>query len=233
MIDLYNGDCYGIIKQIPDKSIDLILTDPPYKYGTGGIGRSEIGHRAAKLRHEIDYMSSGYDYSIFNEFLRVCKIPNMLIFCSNLQLHPILDFFHNYDKLSSTVLVWCKTNPPPLNIAVYKSNLEFCVYVRGKNVTFNFGNVPSEYLNKYYVSKVIQGKEKVHPAQKPIELITRYISVHSKPNDVVLDPFMGSGTTGIVCKKLHRDFIGIELDTDIYNVAKNRIDGANTIKPLF
>ena len=70
----------------------------------------------------------------------------------------------------------------------------------------------------------INGKNKLHPTQKPVELLSILIKNSSKVGDIVLDPFMGSGSTGVACKELNRDFIGIELDEKYFNIAKERID---------
>ena len=97
MIQLYNSDCIEILKTIPDKSIDLILTDPPYHHPhLGGKGTSLLAQRADKLKHEIAFMSDSIDYEeVFAEFMRICKIPNMLIFCTNAQISKFMGYFEN------------------------------------------------------------------------------------------------------------------------------------------
>ena len=229
---LYNDDCINVLKIIPDGSVDLILTDPPYEHINGGGGNSELGQRAGKLKTNIDFMSNSFDMdSVFTEFLRVCKIPNMLIFCSNRQISRIMSFFEN-KGLVVTLLEWVKTNPIPTMNGCYLSDIEYCVYVHGKGATFNSDSVPYDYLRKAYISGLVS-TDRFHPAQKPDELIKRYLTLHSNEGDVVLDCFMGSGTTGVWCKKLNRDFIGVEIDKKWFDIAQQRINGATIGNKLF
>ena len=132
---------------------------------------------------------------------------------------------------TATLLCWVKTNPIPTMNGNYLSDIEYCVYVRDKGVTFN-NDVPYDYKRKAYISGLVS-TDRFHPAQKPDELIKRYLSVHSKEGDTVLDCFMGSGTTGVWCKKLGRDFIGIEIDKKYYDIAEKRIGGAHKEVKLF
>ena len=86
-ITLYNDDCINVLKNIKDKTIDLICTDIPYELENHGSTNSEFAKRCARMRDSVDFMAYGIDYdSVFSEFIRVCKIPNMIIFCSNLQI---------------------------------------------------------------------------------------------------------------------------------------------------
>ena len=93
-IKLYNDDCINVLKNIKDKTIDLICTDIPYELHKHGGTNSELAKRSARMRDSIDFMAYGIDYdSVFSEFIRVCKIPNMIVFCSNLQVGKIISFF--------------------------------------------------------------------------------------------------------------------------------------------
>ena len=220
------GDCLGLMKEIPSRSVDLILTDPPYEISNHDGGRSALSKRKLFVKSKVDSMSDGFCYEkCFDEFLRICKIPNILIFCSNKQISKIMSYFES-KNLSVTLLVWHKTNPSPLCNGNHLSDLEFIVYVRGKGATFN-NNTPFEYKRKIYASGIIPKSIKVHPAQKPIGLLKRYIELHTNENDIVLDPFMGSGSTIIACEKTNRHYIGFELDEKYFEIAKKRIEGAS------
>ena len=222
MENLILGDSFEYLKTIPDKSVDLILTDPPYEFVTGGKGRGKLSQRMEILKSDISFITKGYDMpTIFNEFIRICKIPNIIIFCSNRQLSTTMKFFEDLG-LMATCLVWCKTNPSPCNNGNYLSDIEYIVYVRGKGATFNNFDVPFDFTHKYYLSPIVQPKVRYHPTQKPTDLIKRFVLLHSKENDTVLDCFMGSGTTGVVCKELNRNFIGIEIEENFYNIAKKK-----------
>jgi DNA modification methylase len=224
LIQLYNEDCIEVLKRIPDKSVDMILTDPPYEFENHGGGKSELANRnlCSNTEDFVGFMSSGFNMdSVFIEFLRVCKIPNIYIFCSNAQISKTMSFFEQRD-LPTTLLVWNKTNPIPFCNGKYLSDLEFIVYVHDKGATFN-NDTPFEYKRKLYSSATVSKKNRLHTAQKPIELLTQYIKLSSHENNTILDCFMGSGSTGVVCIKNNRNFIGIEIDKNYFNVAKERI----------
>lgn len=218
-IEIKQGDCLELMKEIPDGSVDMILTDPPYELSNHGGGTTELAQRKLVKNKHIDFISKGFDYDIvFNEFLRVCKIPNIFIFCSNKQVSKIMSWFES-KNLTTTLLVWNKTNPTPLCNGKYLSDCEFIVYVRGKCATFN-NDTPFEFKKKVYTSAIVSKKQRLHPTQKPLELLERYILLHSNQNDLIFDPFMGSGRTGKACINTNRNFIGFELDEKYFEIAK-------------
>ena len=223
MYNLYNSDCLNVLPNLKDNSVDLIITDPPYELDIhGGKGYTELAQRKLTKDKHLNFISFGFDYDfVFNEFLRVCKIPNFYIFCSNKQISKIMAWFESR-KLSTTLLVWNKTNPTPLCNGKHLSDLEFIVYVRGKGATFN-NDTPFDYKRKSYISSVVSNKNRLHPTQKPIELLERYIHLSSNENDVILDPFMGSASTGIACLNTNRQFIGIEKSLNYFQLAKQRL----------
>lgn len=225
MIDLRFGDALELMKQIPDKSIDCVITDPPYEITPHGGGRSGLADRSSKIRDEIEFIANGFDYErAFNEFIRICKIPNFIIFCSNLQLGKTINFFEN-KGLKVDCLVWSKLNPAPLCNGKYISDLEYIVYIHDKGSYFN-NDAPLDFKKKTKRYGIITSNMgKVHPTQKPIDLMIELVTVHTRVRDVVLDPFVGSGSTGVACKLLNRDFIGMEIDEKYYNIAKDRLNG--------
>lgn len=221
-IKLYNQDCMEILKGLPDNSIDLICTDIPYELEKHGGTKSALATRCARMRDSVEFMANGIDYeSVFSEYLRVCKIPNMIIFCSNLQIGKIVSFF-NAREVKTDVLVWEKSNPAPLCNGKYVSDLEYIIYVHSKGAHFN-NNATFEEKHKCKHYPIMTG-EKLHPTQKPLDLMKELINVHSFEGDVVLDTYMGSGTTGCACKELKRDFIGCEIDSNFFELAKKRIE---------
>jgi DNA modification methylase len=220
---IYNDDCVKIMKTLPSKSIDMVLTDPPYMFSQKGGMKGCFSKWARKINDEIDFISKGFDQDIvFNEFLRLCKIPNIIIFCSNSQLGKTITFFENLD-LKVDVLVWSKTNPIPLCFGSYVSDIEYIVYVHSRGSCFN-NDVPFDYKKKtkrYPI--IIENISKFHPAQKPVEMLEELVEVHTNLNDVVLDCFMGSGSTGVACMRRKRNFIGIEIEEKYFDIAKMRI----------
>lgn len=228
---IYNCDCIEFMKSIPDNSIDFVLTDPPFEFTPHGGGGSALAKRARATRDRIDFIANGFDMeTCFSEFLRICKIPNMMIFCSNKQIGRIMTWFENRG-LTATLLVWQKSNPAPLGNMNYISECEFIVYIRAKGSCFN-ADVPLEWKKKIYTSPICPDG-KLHPTQKSVDHLRRYILMHSRPNEVVFDPFIGSGTTAIACIKENRHFVGCEIDPKYYKVALKRIEQEKRTLTLF
>ena len=225
-VKLYNDDCINVLKNIKDKSIDLICTDIPYELENHGGTSSALATRCAKMRDSVEFMANGIDYNkVFSEFIRVCKIPNMIIFCSNMQIGKIITFF-NDRNLKTELLVWNKLNPAPLCNGKYISDLEYIIYVHDKGSCFN-NDAPYEFKHKCKNYPIVVSNDKVHPTQKPLKLIEELVVLHSLENQVVLDSFMGSGTCGMVCVAKNRNFIGIEIDENYFKIAQNRINELN------
>lgn len=229
---IINADCMEVLKQLPDKSIDLVLTDPPYEVDSHG-GKSTqkgLGERANNLRDNIRFVSEGFDYEkVLKEIVRVCKKINAYIFCSNAQISKIMGFFENLG-CSTTLLVWHKTNAIPLANGTYHSNVEFIVCAREKGACFNELDISKK-------SKVIAmpypTDKRFHPTQKPVELIERLLTIKSKENDLVLDCYSGSGTTAIACHRLKRRFICIEKDPEYWAKSVERLKFEQAQQQLF
>ena len=221
-ITLYHADCFDVMKQLPKGSVDLIVTDPPYLFESGGAGHSELGKRAGNLKDNIDFISADFDWEkCFEMFLELQKIPNMLIFCSNRQLSRTMRFFE--DKgLRVSCLVWHKLNPIPLVNKTYMQDVEFVVRVGGEGATFN-NECPFDYKRKVYTSGIVSNKNRLHPTQKDLKHISQFVELHSKEGDLLFDAFMGSGTTPLACHLLNRKCIGVELDSHFFGVASNRL----------
>ena len=218
------ADCMDILKQLPDKCIDLVLTDPPYILTPHGGGQQKLADRSSKIRDEIEFIANDFDFeNCANEFIRVCKVPNVIIFCSALQLGRTICFFEKCG-FRADVLVWSKSNPAPLSNGKYISDIEYIVYVHTKGSTWN-NNAPIEFKKKTKIYPIITNKmDKIHPTQKPVDLIKELLSVHSNENDLVLDCFSGSGTTAIACHRLKRRFICIECDKDYWEASCKRLE---------
>ena len=222
---LINGDCNKELEKIlnTEFKFDFILIDPPYELENHGGTRKAMARRMNKIKDEIDFISNGFDYdNIFNKLIKLQNIVNMCIFCSNKQISKIMGWFE--DKgYSVTLLVWKKTNPSPLCNLKHISDLEFIVYVRGKGAYWNSDeNLEIKYKLKQH--SIINGKNKFHPTEKPVNLLKELIRLHTKENDMILDCFMGSGSTGVACKELNRNFVGIELNKEYFEIAERRME---------
>ena len=224
---IHLGNCYELIKKIPDKSIDLILIDPPYDFHCGTINKTGIfKDRLVAPGKEIVNMNinNGYDISILKEFVRVLKTINIFIWCNKEQIRDYLNFFNDYDVLFE-ILTWHKTNPTPLTKNTYLPDTEYCLYFREKGKVFL--NDGYELKSKYYVTSTNKCDKDnyLHPTIKPLEIIKKQILHTTQENDIVLDCFCGSGTTCIACKETGRKFIGIEIEPKYYKIAVNRLNG--------
>ena len=227
---IYNGDAYELIKQIPDKSIDLIVTDPPYLFkklsGKSGIFKDRERTYLEEIKEKG--LDKGIDYSILNDFCRVLKKINIYIWCNKEQLLDYLKFFVEEKKCNFEILIWAKTNPPPFSNGHYLKDKEYCLYFWEKNFKFN-GKY--EDLKTVYFTGVNQSDKKLydHPTIKPLSIIENLIKNSSVEGGVVLDPFLGSGTTAVACKELNRQYIGFEIDKKYYDIANDRLKGINQL----
>lgn len=228
--NVYNEDSYKAIKDIPDKSIDLIVTDPPYQIdNTIAGGRNDFSAGGSKTiqnmntelsENEID---KSIDYNILNDFVRVMKKINIYIFCNHKQIPNYLKFFVEKHNCSFDILIWHKPNAMPLFNNKYLTDKEYCLYFR-KNAYCN----PSSYedASTIYTGNInIRDKNLFkHPTIKPLELVKKIIRNSSKENETVADFFLGSGTTAVACKETNRNYIGFELSKKWYDIAVNRLN---------
>ena len=222
MIRLLHGDCYTRFKEIPDNSIDLIVMDPPYKQ-SGSAGAGCFGGNNVRYYYELEPMSDGISTDILDECVRVLKKVNIYVYCNKSQLLFYLSYFDNIDRdVNFNLLCWHKTNPIPATKNIYLRDTEYILFFREKGVPLR-----GTYATKktYFVTPVNISDKKLyhHPTVKPIGQSEIFIQNSSDIGDTVLDPFMGTCTVGAACKKLGRNFIGIELDRAHFKTAKNRI----------
>ena len=221
METLYLGDCMDIMKTIEDKSIDLVITDPPYKIETSGGGLYTQADK--QYVKELNSMKDGFSKDVLDELCRIMKKINIYFFCSQKQIIPLLDYFVKKKKCNWNLLTWHKTNPVPACGNKYLTDTEFILFFREKGVKV-YGNYNTKFT--YYVTPLNQKDKKKygHPTIKPQEILLNLVTNSSQEGDTVCDPFMGSGSTGVACKNLNRDFIGIEVDNNWYQIAQNRIN---------
>ena len=219
------GDCYELIKGLPDKSVDLIVTDPPYLIeNTKAGGHSNLAKSIQGMNDELanGILTQGINEKILDEFMRVIKVPNIYIWCNHKQIPMYLDYFVNKHKCSFDIIIWVKTNAMPLFNNKYLTDKEYCLYFR-KGAYCN----PQSYEEAktvYFQPINITDKQLFeHTTIKPINIIQTLIKNSSNENDIVLDCFMGSGTTAVACKETGRQFIGFEIEPKWVNVANDRL----------
>ena len=227
MEKIIHGDCLEemdkLIKQ--DIKIDAIITDPPYEFKEGGFGGGvgEISKRSLKADIDNKKLHQCLDMeSLFEDYYKyLLKKINVISFCTEKMLNKYINYCEKKNYYY-TILVWNKTNPTPLCNNRYLNSIEFIIHIREKGVKI-LGDYHSK--GKVFTSPVNKKDKKdfKHPTIKPIELIEKLIKNHTNENETVLDPFAGSGTTGVACKNLNRNFILIEKEQEYIEIIKERI----------
>lgn len=226
MHKLLNGDCLELIAKIPDNSIDLIVTDPPYKTITGGDSDGKNSTRPKGMlsgnRKLFTYQNNIKPAQWIPELFRVLKEgSHCYIFTNHLNMKDMLIESEKVGFKLHNILVWEKNNCTPSQF--YMKNCEYILFLRkGK----------AKWINDIGGSKTVHQFQniignKVHPTEKPVDLMQFYIKNSSSEGDLVLDPFMGAGSTGIAALNSGRNFIGFELDEEYYRTAKSRIESLN------
>jgi site-specific DNA-methyltransferase (adenine-specific) len=206
---LTQGECLKEMAEIPDAYVDMVLCDLPYGEVTqksGGLRRLDRGS-ADKCTIDLS--------RLVDEYVRICT-GSFYLFCGTEQISTLVGHFRRH-KLTTRLGAWEKTNPSPMNgTKLWLSGLEFCVYARKPNAVFH------EHCKKALWAAP-SGRAKIHPTQKPVALMERLISASTNLGAMVLDNCMGSGTTGVACMNLGRNFIGIERDPAYFKIASDRI----------
>ncbi len=233
------GDCEQLMKGIENDSVDLILTDPPFNLGAFMRKR---GTNLVKMR-ENQFAYAGWDDLGFDEWYikmdaffkhsnRILrKKGSLVLFMSLMKIESIIRLAEKNNFYYKTVGIWHKTNPMPRNMNLqFVNSTEAWIYFVNEGTTGTFNN-ESKVLHDFVESSLTSQSEKKfgkHPTQKPISVLNHFTKVLTNENDVVCDPFMGSGSTGVSCEIQNRKFIGIELNEEYYNIAKNRIQNITT-----
>jgi site-specific DNA-methyltransferase (adenine-specific) len=263
-IDVKNTDGLQYLSTITDKTVDLILTDPPYiisrdsgmntHYNTVknneenkvDFVKTEDEWNTYKANNQIDddsnkvnYMKYGSIYGkkycvktdygewdskftmdmlekFVSEYYKKLRPGGTLIMFFDIwKISQLKELFEKYKFKQIRFIEWIKTNPQPLNSNVnYLTNCReiALLAVKGGKPTFN-----SKYDNGIYHYPLQGGKNRFHPTQKSLKLFEALISKHSNENDVVMDTFLGAGTTAIAAKNTNRQFLGCEISTEYYD----------------
>ena len=218
---LYNGDCEEIIKTIPDNSITLIHTDPPYVIHSDDNMGKMMEEKARKSYDKLIKadISDGFNVEVmFPEFIRVCKAINFQLWCSKKQFIEYLILA--YGKKWNWQDICLYRNNALSNVRGKYQDKDYCVHLwKGRTLTGTYHQKRTDY--HYNIGGV---KEWNHHALKPLEPILNMIPIGSDEGDIVLDPYMGSGTTGEACLRTNRKFIGIEKNEEFFNMACKRLN---------
>lgn len=178
-------------------------------------------------RKGVDFgdWDKGFDQESYLETLctKVRKGGSIIVFNDYKNIGTMRNVLEVNGFTIKEMLIWKKTNPMPRNRdRLYVTSIEVAIWaVNGKGWTFNRSR--GNYENAIFEYSVEGGKNRIHPTQKPVSLIEELVSIHSRPGDIVLDTFMGSGTTAIACLNTGRNYIGFELDRDYYEKLTERV----------
>jgi len=205
------------MEKLPDKSFDVVIADPPY-----GISRElncknkKLG-RTAKLNFNFGKWDK-FDITWFNEALKKTK-GWIITFCAKKDIGKYWEILEKEGFIAIDSIAWIKPDPLPLNAKSRFINAWEALVV-GKRPGAYFG---SNYCPGVFNYQAPKGKNRFHPTQKPLKLIKQLIEITSPEKGLILDPFMGSGTTAVACKELSRDFIGFEIEKEYCNKANERL----------
>ncbi len=218
------GDCLDFLKTIPDESVDLIISDPPYiidKFDGDFANKDFCDTRKylVDLNNKKETLRDGFN---IKEVLDECRRiqgkgkENLYLFCNAKLLRELLAY---YKKDNIDVLIWHKNNPPPMFNLKYLSDIEYILYVCNNRRTLQ---LTYETARKVFNSNIVK-KETDHPTEKPLFIIDRLVENSCRRGDVVLDMFMGSGSTIKSALQLDRKAIGFEIDDEYYQLAQRRL----------
>ena len=220
---LHQGNCLEYLREMESESVDVIITDPPYLVTI--TSQSKRTPSFDKLK-EHDW-TLPLDWMV--EAVRVLKDGGA--FYSWICAEEMTIYQKGLKSLGMRIfnnLVWIKTNPlPSFTKKIYRNAAEFSFYgAKGKRINYFQPRTQQELLG-YWMYPIVGGEERTeHPTQKPLEIIDTWVENSCPPNGVVLDPFMGSGTTGVSCMKFGRKFIGCEIEPKYFAIAEKRIQQA-------
>ena len=216
--EIYCGDCLEIMPLLADKSIDLVLTDPPYFL--------PAAHYQTRKQFSRNFSDLGILEHFFRDFFNECqRITKKVVYCfCDGQSYPLF-YYHLYPFCKSVrPLIWDKKTS--INGYSWRHQFEMIIFAEmpeTKPVPTGDGDII-----RYSAVRV---NDRIHPAEKPVELLSDLIKKSSDENDIIIDPFAGSFTTAVACKLLNRRFIGIEISEKYCEIAKNRLQ--NEVEPLF
>jgi len=235
-IKLLKGDALQLLKEVESQSIDLIFADPPYNLSNENHLTCKSGKMAVCDKGSWDQIDDihAFNRDWLKECVRILKDEGTIWISGTLHNHPsvgvILKELHLW---IINDIVWFKPNAPPLmqrNRFVPSTELIWLA-AKSKKYYFNYqmakrlGN--GKQMRNLWVMQAERHKTH-HPTEKPEKLLERIVLIGSKEGDTILDPFMGSGTTGVVAKYLNRNFVGIEISDTYFDMAKGRIDNTQT-----
>ena len=235
-VRLFKGDALDILKQLDPKSVDLIFADPPYNLSGENYLTCKSGRMTRCNKGQWDQIANIHEFN--RKWIEMCtnvlRDEGTIWISGTLHNHPSIGVI--LKQLNLWIIndvIWFKPNAPPLiqkNRFVPSTEL---IWIASKSKRYYFNYEMAAKLNNGRQMRNLweipaERHKTLHPTEKPERLLERIILIGSREGDTILDPFMGSGTTGVVAKRLNRDFIGIEIDDNYFEISQKRIDATQT-----
>ena len=228
-VKLFNCDCLEVMDKLIAEGVkvDAVITDPPYN-----IAKDNNFHTMG--RSGIDFGEWDKDFDLFSYINKVYKIldknGSFVVFNDWKNLGDISRYAESLGFVTKDMIRLEKTNPMPRNRdRRYITDFECAIWFTMPKAKWVFNRQSDTYERPKYVGSIEKG---LHPTQKNLGLMEWLLKIHSNENDLILDPFMGSGTTAIASINTNRKFIGIELDEKYFNIAQERIHKAINEKEI-
>ena len=230
-IEIKKGDCIKLLKKLDVGSVDMIFADPPYNLSGKKNQTVKSGKMTSLYKGDWDVIEDIHKYNSewLSECIRVLKDDGTIWVSGTFHNHPSIGVtLKALDLWIINDVIWYKRNAPPVTFQTRLAPSTELIWIASKS---------KKYFFDYDLGKILNGGKQMrnmwelnaqrhlteHPTEKPENLLERIILLGSKPGDTILDPFSGSGTTGVVAKRLNRNYIGFEIDEKFVKISKERI----------
>ena len=223
-IKVYNNDCVIGMQELQNNSVDAIITDPPYN-----IARDNNFKSMGRAGIDFGEWDKGFNLISWLPIAieKLKKGGNIIIFTSWKNTTPIIKELEKINCEAKDMIRVEKSNPMPRNRdRRFVTDYEIAIWAVKKGAKWTFNRFDEKYERPLIETSVTPKSQKIdkgHPTQKPLYAMEWLIERLTNDGDVVLDPFMGSGTTGVACQNLNRDFIGCELSDEYFEMAQKRL----------
>lgn len=235
------GDCLEVMPTLEAGSIDAVVTDPPYLTRESGVPIR--GNSAGRIYEVTDSVGLPWGYSLdwIDEVARL-QPKHWFVFCIGQMLSTLLPALERHVKFGE-VFIWRKPNSSPMARNVPRLDCELIVWMKHPKATNGRAkefrslviDVPFLQAGCFATERILMSdsKKAAHPTQKPLDIVWPFVQRFTEPGQTIIDPFMGTGTTGVVCLKEGRNFIGIEIDEGYFKIAQKRLEDAAAQPHLF